>query len=58
VQQRDDVNVYEEPRLYELGQVTNLTLGHGGSTLDGNCRINQLGGGNDDQEDGGPNSCS
>lgn len=38
---------YEAPRLYQLGQVSNVTLGHGGSSMDGNHKINQLGGGND-----------
>ena len=41
------VETYEEPRLHRLGQVTNVTLGAGGSSLDGTYKINQLGGGND-----------
>lgn len=39
---------YEKPRLVRLGEVSNLTLGNGGSSLDGTGLNNQLGGGNDD----------
>jgi hypothetical protein len=41
---------YEAPRLYELGRVTSLTLGHGGSTPDGTLMNDQRGSGNDGKE--------
>ena len=43
----ESVETYEEPRLYQLGQVSNLTLGAGGSSLDGDYNIDQRGKGND-----------
>jgi hypothetical protein len=46
----ESVEVYEEPRLHQLGEVSNLTLGAGGSSMDGTYKINQLGGGNDGKE--------
>lgn len=49
---------YNKPELEELGSIFELTNGNGGSTLDGNQTNTQTGGGNDDQEDGGPNSGS
>ena len=38
---------YEAPRITPLGAVTTTTLGHGGSSMDGNYQINQRGSGND-----------
>jgi hypothetical protein len=36
---------YEKPRLRSLGSLTELTLGNGGSCLDGNGENDQFGGG-------------
>lgn len=47
---------YESPKIVRMGSFTDLTLGQGGTSLDGNGQFNQTGGGNDDQDDGGPNS--
>lgn len=38
---------YTTPQFAELGSLAALTLGHGGSSLDGSCMNTQLGGGND-----------
>ena len=39
---------YITPELRALGSLADLTLGAGGSSLDGGCKISdQLGGGND-----------
>ena len=43
----DRAEAYKAPRIHELGLVTAATLGHGGSSLDGNCKIDQRGSGND-----------
>ena len=48
---------YAAPVIEELGLVTRLTMGNGGSSLDGNCTFTQRGRGNDGQPDGGPASC-
>lgn len=37
---------YSVPTLSYLGSLTELTLGHGGSSLDGSGLVNQLGYGN------------
>lgn len=47
---------YSKPEFEELGSIFELTNGNGGSSLDGNQSFTQTGGGNDDQDDGGPNS--
>ena len=44
---------YNAPELRNLGSLISLTLGANGSSLDGNCQIDQLGGGNDGT---GPNN--
>ena len=39
---------YKTPEVKNLGSLSDLTLGMGGSSMDGHCRNNvQLGGGND-----------
>lgn len=38
---------YRTPELTKLGSLTELTLGHGGSSLDGSCLTTQRGKGND-----------
>lgn len=38
---------YSAPKLSHLGSLTELTLGHGGSSLDGTGLANQKGFGND-----------
>lgn len=45
---------YTKPKLTSLGSIQTLTLGSGGSSLDGNCSNTQLGGGNDGR---GPKPC-
>ena len=47
---------YMPPTLELLGTVSRLTMGNNGSSLDGLGTMTQFGPGNDDQEDGGPNS--
>ena len=47
---------YSTPELRSLASLSYLTLGAGGSTLDGTGLNNQRGKGNDDQDDGGPNT--
>lgn len=42
---------YSSPILSSLGSLTELTLGHGGSSLDGTGLANQKGFGNDDNPD-------
>lgn len=42
---------YSVPSLIDLGSLTELTLGNGGSSLDGTGLNNQRGGGNDDNPD-------
>ena len=42
---------YSVPSLIELGSLTELTLGNGGSSLDGTGLNTQTGGGNDDNPD-------
>lgn len=39
---------YSKPTLSPLGSVSSLTLGHGGSTIDGNHTYSQRGRGNDE----------
>lgn len=39
---------YHTPTLTYLGSLTDLTLGHGGSSFDGQGLVNQKGYGNDD----------
>ncbi len=41
---------YEEPTIRELGRLTELTLGQGGSSLDGQRTFTQRGGGNDEDD--------
>ena len=48
---------YQTPRLVDFGRVERLTMGHGGSSLDGNCTMTQLGGGNDPDGGDNPQSC-
>lgn len=43
----DVARPYHTPTLTHLGSLTDLTLGHGGSSLDGQGLANQTGGGND-----------
>jgi hypothetical protein len=47
--------MYEAPEFRHLGSLTLLTLGSGGSTLDGTCLNNQRGKGNDDTGPKNPN---
>jgi hypothetical protein len=47
LQHEEITMAYEAPRLQNLGSLTDLTLGMGGSTTDGNGRNDQRGGGND-----------
>jgi len=49
---------YSAPSLEVIGLVSRLTMGSGGSSLDGNCTMTQRGGGNNPQPDGGPDSCT
>ena len=47
---------YSAPKILLLGSVSSLTLGNGGSTIDGTYTFTQTGGGNDDKigpHDGG-----
>lgn len=48
---------YMAPTLEELGLVARLTMGNGGSSLDGNCTYTQLGFGNDPNDGQNPQSC-
>ena len=47
---------YTTPQFAELGSLAALTLGHGGSSMDGQCADTQRGGGNDLKLDT-PGSC-
>ena len=38
---------YRTPEVTDLGLVSRLTMGNGGSSLDGNCTFTQRGQGND-----------
>ena len=49
---------YAAPQIEELGAVARLTMGNGGSSLDGNCTYTQLGGGNDPAGGQNPQSCN
>lgn len=41
---------YSKPRLSPLGSISTLTLGHGGSSMDGTGTHTQRGGGNDGRQ--------
>ena len=45
---------YETPELIELGRLSELTLGNGGTSCDGDATRTQRGGGNDST---GPKDC-
>ena len=40
--------IYEAPRLKDFGRVSRLTMGNGGSSIDGGCSYTQRGGGNNE----------
>lgn len=52
------VRPYSAPQIEELGAVARLTMGNGGSSLDGNCTMTQLGFGNNPSGGQNPQSCN
>lgn len=47
-------NVYEKPKMFRLGTISELTFGRGGSSVDGSGTFTQAGKGNDRSRGGAP----